>query len=204
MADFQIDEIVDITIVGARVVNTFPTSYMGDDTGTVLAFRTCDHLSCKAGTVNIGDPGVTVERLTPVEWPPRNGDVWRDRTGDLWFAVDDGELTHSGYVAEASEHIAETFGPLTLVYREDQPNPEQVPYLVTFEQFRPTANHRVDPLTLHAVDAEDLADKILAHFDLPRGRYGVAVDLEQGGGEISDGLAPYITFTVKPVGGDRS
>jgi hypothetical protein len=29
--------------------------------------------------------GVTVERLFPAEWPPRAGDLWRDRHGEVWF-----------------------------------------------------------------------------------------------------------------------
>lgn len=121
MADFQIGEVVDVTIKGARVSSTYGLSWNDEDMGTMLVFRTCEHTTCQAGMVNIGDPGVTVERVAPAEWPPQKADLWRDRSGDLWFAVDDGEvwLTSDGYEREISDWVRSNYGPLTLVYREE-------------------------------------------------------------------------------------
>lgn len=80
MSSFVTGEVVDITIKGARV--------QADDLDDV-GFRT---ITVTHGEINNslhvqqGDD-VTIERVAPAEWPPRPGDLWRDREGELWFAA---------------------------------------------------------------------------------------------------------------------
>ncbi|WP_242890163.1 hypothetical protein [Actinomadura litoris] len=93
MSEYQPGEIVDIHIKGARVVNSFGTSRgnvdgLIQDTGTVLVFAMDGALyKDTSHTVNMGDPGVTVERVAPAEWPPRPRDVWGTDDGGRWFAA---------------------------------------------------------------------------------------------------------------------
>lgn len=67
---------------------------------------------------------VTVARLAPVQWPPRPGDLWRDRTGEPWFAL---QCTPAGDVRmygistlqppqQPNAWLA-TYGPAELIYR---------------------------------------------------------------------------------------
>lgn len=119
--DFQPGELVDIIIRGARVVQLARPGYLRVDldTGPQLAIM-ADH------------PAVTVERVAPAEWPPRPGDVWRDRDGSPWFAATVIERGGnavvrmlSGLGHEPSYQYPATFvqrsGPLTLVHREPEP-----------------------------------------------------------------------------------
>ncbi|MEV4270585.1 MULTISPECIES: hypothetical protein [Micromonospora] len=86
---------------------------------------------------------VTVERVAPAEWPPVLGDLWRDSTGDLWFATlkaarvgDDGRVFESARLVMAParetphlyreqriapDKLLSQYGPLELVHREPQP-----------------------------------------------------------------------------------
>lgn len=49
-----------------------------------------DYAAGRRSTVFVQDEqDVTVERLAPAEWPPRPGDLWRDKHGDLWFFYSD-------------------------------------------------------------------------------------------------------------------
>lgn len=68
-------------------------------------------------------PQATVEHTKPSEWPPRRGDVWRDRYGALWFGVgytpDDVALcAHDGRGEKFIDAVRHQQGPLTLVHRE--------------------------------------------------------------------------------------
>ena len=82
------------------------------------------------GVVVLDCSPVTVERVAPVEWPPRPGDLWRDRDGDLWLtrpADANGIFLLAGKPSKAppfgsSNHIRlmRQYGPLTLVHREDE------------------------------------------------------------------------------------
>jgi hypothetical protein len=93
MTDFKPGEIVDITIKGACVTNCYPTAHEDadgtrTDTGTVLVVSLDGaRRDDRSVAVNIATPGVTVERVAPAEWPPRAGDLWRDRHGHLHFAA---------------------------------------------------------------------------------------------------------------------
>lgn len=75
-------------------------------------------------------PRVSIEHVAPSEWPPRTGDVWRDRHGSPWFAVnvtdtaetDVPEITmvaaHEDY-RRTPDKLLQTCGPVTLVHREE-------------------------------------------------------------------------------------
>lgn len=118
MSDFKPGEIVDITIKGAQV----------DEVG-----RNGLHVVMPNGTtahIELSNyEGITIERVAPAEWPPRPGDLWRDQHGAVWFAadlVDDGGDPAIYMLASredrqvAPDYCNETYGPLTLVHREDE------------------------------------------------------------------------------------
>ncbi len=130
---FRPGELVDITIRGAKVQpEGAPTllvvTLAGDDDGPRMVMP-AEHSS------------MTVERVAPPEWPPRQGDLWRDRNGSLWFAYreparTDGYGTLAGaYIAmkasdpaypherTRSDQLLSGYGPLTLVHRE-YPDPD--------------------------------------------------------------------------------
>lgn len=129
---FQPGEIVDITIKGARVEE--PT----DDQGNLEFTYSGDEglVSFEGVVVPLAD-AVTVERVAPAEWPPRPGDLWRDRDGDAWYAllVDDDDMADEPYVILRpsrsskdpglhfqgdNERIITWHGPLTLAHREPE------------------------------------------------------------------------------------
>lgn len=133
-SDFRDGEIVDITIKGARVVNSYGTGIGTPDgrrmdTGTVLVVKVDGpSRDDRSVAVNMASPGVTVERAAPAEWPPRAGDLWRrDDLGDVWFAVFDNygrqlmmipaNPTKGLTAYEPGEVLVG--GPLTLVHREE-------------------------------------------------------------------------------------
>lgn len=109
---YQHGEIVDITIRGARVVR------YDDDTVTIRYGR----VPVVYG-VQLGDD-VTVERVAPAEWPPRPGDLWRDRDGALWFVAGTDRRGMRMYATSGDsadpDHVNRRYGPITLVHREPQ------------------------------------------------------------------------------------
>ncbi|WUI02071.1 hypothetical protein OHR68_09775 [Spirillospora sp. NBC_00431] len=124
MSTIQPGEYGDITIKDARI------STAHESTGVL-------HAKTQAGgflTFKPDDPQVTFERVAPAEWPPRPGDLWRDRDGDTWHSVlvDDDDTADEAYVilrpGRSSKHhgtaelhdIVQWHGPLTLVHREDE------------------------------------------------------------------------------------
>jgi hypothetical protein len=131
--EFGPGEVVDITIRGVRVGGRG----MPQDPG-----RLCVDLGPWDDGVNQGREwfltipssvdAVTVTRVAPPEYPPRAGDLWRDRDGQLWFGVDvtdydadkiafgvelQGQNTYT-YGRWAADEINKRYGPLTLVHRE--------------------------------------------------------------------------------------
>ena len=112
MSEFRKGEHVRATIEGPVTQDALGSIYV--DVGDV-------------GAVEIPKvaPRVTIERVAPADWPPRPGDLWRDRDGEIWFVVT--HMDHSGPHLRASDdsiapadYIARHFGPLTLVHREDE------------------------------------------------------------------------------------
>ena len=87
-----------------------------------------DHLDAKS---------VAIERVAPVEWPPRYGDLWRDAHGELWFAYrheSGGDYPRTELrLQQASSHaysgqmwpekLLSERGPVELVRRE-HPDPD--------------------------------------------------------------------------------
>ena len=118
MSEFKRGDIVDITIKGVRVA----AEHMG------VVSIVADHPDGKPAHYNM-PPQAKVERVAPAEWPPRPGDLWRDQLGAVWFAADlvnDGGDPAIYMLASHEDHQVvpdycnEKYGPLTLVYREDE------------------------------------------------------------------------------------
>jgi hypothetical protein len=107
-------EHVKVTIVG-RV----QSDAQSNETLTV-AYDVHPHATPELLTLNpqhLGDGhGVTVERLAPPDWPPRRGDVWTDRFGYRYFALDEVLVGESGtpYFPEA---LRAKDGPMALASR---------------------------------------------------------------------------------------
>lgn len=134
MSDFKPGEVIRVTLEGT-------VKRMGGPGLVVL------HAGGMVEPVPYTGDGITVERVASAEWPPRAGDLWRDRRGHLhfaaWYAPDyddaedsrgiDGEghrivLLPQG-VAEGCEpgdriyrpeQVIQDDGPLSLVHREDE------------------------------------------------------------------------------------
>jgi hypothetical protein len=118
VSGFKLDEVVDVTIKGVRIAR--PRS------------ATSVTITDEHGTVYQMPPQAAVERVAPAEWPPKPGDLWRDRSGVLWFhqnyyvsAGDMGGYDEARMVrATGSEsyddlpHFIQARGPMTLEYRE--------------------------------------------------------------------------------------
>lgn len=121
MSEFKPGEIVDITIKGARVDGWVP------ETSELTVESTADANS-ELTAFDLTSDQITVERVAPAEWPPRPGDLWRDREGDVWFAVEDedGTITMvcqvTACVSRPPDEFMRTLDPLTFVYREDEPD----------------------------------------------------------------------------------
>jgi hypothetical protein len=113
MTAFIPGEYVDITIKGARVEP-------GEDVGlmpvSVGNWRT---------TINLRNAGVTVERVTPIAWPPQSGDEWRDEAlGVTWHARTDPDggirFEDGSGVAIRPADVLKFRGGMVLVHREDE------------------------------------------------------------------------------------
>jgi hypothetical protein len=135
MTNYAIGEIVDITIKGARIARKDSTDRIWFTLG-----ETGEGWIPNVG----GDASVSVVRVAPAEWPPRAGDLWRDRIGMLHFAAThtpdyDDRADSAGIGSEGTrvvliahteaaspssdfyrpEPVSQRCGPLVLVYRED-------------------------------------------------------------------------------------
>ncbi|MBA9003702.1 hypothetical protein [Thermomonospora cellulosilytica] len=132
-------EYVDIAVRNARVVRVGQ-----DDIGR--SFLEVAHGELNTLTsVELDDVFVTITRAAPAEWPPRPGDLWRDREGRLHFASayapdydnaedcrginDEGwrvvllsqhsdDSCNPGSQMHRPEYVNQRYGPLTLVHRE--------------------------------------------------------------------------------------
>lgn len=133
MNQFEAHEYVDITIPRARVIKV---DCPGDDVFLSVVYGENNHLA----TIRIED-AITITRVAPAEWPPRPGDLWRDREGELWFTARhwpdyDDPKDSKGVNAEGwrpvmvpvhlgeqgspwrPEDVLQPAGPFTLVHRE--------------------------------------------------------------------------------------
>ncbi len=130
MSDFKPGDIVNITIKGAVVVNSYttgrkPVDGPREDTGTVLVFRHPDleRFEDRTHTVNLKADGVTVERAVPEHWPPFHNDVWRDRANTLWVCGNDGwgPRMYSAVGDMEPDKALREHGLTALVHREEPP-----------------------------------------------------------------------------------
>lgn len=133
MSVFKPGEVVDITIKGARVQRSGPD----DIGGRFLSVIYGDHNHHVTLDMK---PEVTVERVSPPEWPPRPGDLWRDMAGIVWFATDVHDVdrtdvpevrlvrAYEGAASDPVDKVLKLYGPLTLVHREPEPSREEVPW----------------------------------------------------------------------------
>ncbi|HEY4377531.1 MAG TPA: hypothetical protein VGM93_10240 [Acidimicrobiales bacterium] len=116
-ARFEVGEVVDITIRGARV-----DGMRGGEWLEILYGATGHECS---GEVHLGAHGLTVTRTAPAEWPPQPGDIWEDKDGDEWAAAlqwggEDVVLFStdvSGSIWTDFEKMATEAGPLKLIRR---------------------------------------------------------------------------------------
>lgn len=123
MSGFQPGDIVRITI-DARVAQ--PRAGQSENDLTIQ-YRA--ELGMYEGTIAIDSEAVKVERTAPPDWPPRPGDLWRDRHGTTWFAfygIDAREVFMvpadpvSGPLSTPQPDVVlSKVGPLTLVHREE-------------------------------------------------------------------------------------
>jgi hypothetical protein len=105
----QPGEIVDITIKGVRMV---------DDTHVHVT------IADEHGHHYPMPPQAAIERVVPAAWPPRPGDLWRDRNGGLFFVMANlnGSPLMNGMDGgrHGHEYVLANYGPLSLVHREEQ------------------------------------------------------------------------------------
>lgn len=118
---FAPGEIVDVTIKGATVCDTTgsspPNIHFTVETGLNVSW-----------SMPLNHDAITVTRLAPPEWPPRQGDLWRDKHGDLWFThtvqplasglrmvTADGLRWSEGHEGQLTDN-----SPWTLVHRESK------------------------------------------------------------------------------------
>lgn len=127
MSTFQPNEVTDITLTGARIQRVTTEGVDGDVTRVAQIAVYNDQGMPYYVTVPLGWASVTVERRTPAEWPPRAGDLWRNRA-EPFFAVDVADTDEGPsevlLVTTVGEQIGPDaawglYGPLTLVHRED-------------------------------------------------------------------------------------
>lgn len=114
---FEVGELVDIAIRGARVVDT-----AGQGFAPLLALDVDGERLEVAPSASL-----TVTRVAPREWPPRPADVWASGDGRLWFAraSEDYSYDQARMVSadpdspsESAGTVLNHFGQMRLVYRE--------------------------------------------------------------------------------------
>lgn len=121
MPEFRPGELVRATITG-RISRV-------DGTQIHITYESPDDLGIGSTTgrkvhgfslVTVGD-GVSVQRIAPPEWPPQEGDLWRDGQGCTWFAMNPHRILRSGIIRDmVPERALAEYGPMTLVRREGE------------------------------------------------------------------------------------
>ena len=124
MNDYLPGEIIDVTISGARIESI-------SDVG--IAQCSLPNHAWRP-TINLRADGVEVERRAPAEWPPRHGDLWRDRSGGLWAGaeihLEDGPYVmlfplSSSRSSADPDRVLQDCGPVALAHREPEADAEQ-------------------------------------------------------------------------------
>lgn len=115
--EFQIGDLVDITVKGVRVLA------LGSATVTIGVAEHEAQLPMLC---------TEVTHAVPPEWPPQRADLWRDREGLLWAAMYRHNEARAPFIeleptdgrraplADRNEWLRRERGPLTLVYREQR------------------------------------------------------------------------------------
>jgi hypothetical protein len=130
--DLRIGDRVNITLQGVEVTQIH--SEDPEDAPEVTVYLECAIGGCPVSIPHHW-PMVTVEHVAPTEWPPRVGDLWRDRDGDMWLCrrLDTRDGTQLNLVCSVVisgkaglfasglpfERVLERHAPLYLVHREE-------------------------------------------------------------------------------------
>jgi hypothetical protein len=115
-SELQRGDLVDIAITGARLDEIEKNRmYFVMPTGTTVSVEMTN------------DPGVNLVCVSPVGWPPRKNDVWRDGGGEfligaVWAAEGPVLRSVDGSEYDTVRALA-LLAPLTLIVRDGQPFP---------------------------------------------------------------------------------
>lgn len=127
MPDYRTGDVIRVANDAVEILRTKRDPELGF---VIVGVKRMKDGSLREGSVFVDAPGTTVElvsRATPAEWPPRQKDLWRDRTGELWFTVDVAPFLPPAIrfvpsydeAGHDPETVSRNWGPLTLVHRED-------------------------------------------------------------------------------------
>lgn len=115
MARLRKRDIVDITVKGVRV-----DAEHADGTVSITA----EHPDGGPATWHM-PPQAKIERVMPAEWPPHPGDLWRDRSGLYWLALNNRDDQTDDRILRSitderclERELLKEYGPPTLVHRD--------------------------------------------------------------------------------------
>lgn len=115
-------------VVGELVWMTVEARYVGSETGHSL-FKVPSPDGEPRELWLPGGTEVDIVRVASPQWPPQQGDVWEDASGQEWFAVrspagDEVKLVlDSTAGGTVPEWVAQTYGPMALSRRRDDVQP---------------------------------------------------------------------------------
>lgn len=134
--EFQPGEVVEVRITGT-VVEPRPGDSEFAPNGLRIRYHELERgIWAEVHVADADAPSVFVQRVAPPEWPPQQGDLWRDRFGSVWFCsleparhdewgplsgrelrMSPGDPSHS-FSPMKPDKVLEKQGPLALVHRE--------------------------------------------------------------------------------------
>lgn len=86
------------------------------------------HSNLNVGPIPVAAELLSIEALTPYNWPPRRDDIWEDGQGLKWFGVcpmGENKVTlfsaRGSYPPDGLDQLLLTNGPWRLVYRDEPP-----------------------------------------------------------------------------------
>jgi hypothetical protein len=121
----QVGDRLNITLKGVRVVETDTPHKRGR--ALRVAILTKDGGESE-GAILLDSPSIDIEiaeRVLPIGWPPLQSDLWKDKDGNVWFAVDVSPTNKPeiklvpSYDANGydPERVREDLGSLVLIHR---------------------------------------------------------------------------------------
>jgi hypothetical protein len=111
---YQRDEIVDITIRGARVVEC-----KGGSLGYEYATVGNEHAVYASAEIQHEADSATITRVVPAAGAPMPGELWQDSRGMRWLVTATGKLHDGGTGApRLASDVHRVHGPLVPVYRD--------------------------------------------------------------------------------------